>query len=91
MKKTMLLATVLALAIGASAQVSQQPGPHAILPNARTNAVGVTSIQSAQSVYAAPPIAKAGPNAVNNGPPNRCYGFKWQQFLKPFLCGLGIE
>ena len=72
MKKLTLLASLLALALGASAQSHQSVGPVAIPPNARggarTNAVGVTTtthpaaaVQS--SAAAAKPASNGGPQA----------------------------
>ena len=74
MKKVALLATVLALAIGASAQISRTAGPDA--RHASPNALGNTSNQPTHAVneagktavgggQQAPPVQKVEPNAIN--------------------------
>ena len=68
MKKLTLLASLLALALGASAQSHQSVGPVVIPPNARggarTNAVGVTTTTppaaAVQSAAAAKPASNGG-------------------------------
>jgi len=79
MKKVALFATVLALAIGASAQASHAvPGPNAISSHVSANASGITTTQPAQAVSGAksavtsgaPPVAKQPPNAINSVAPN---------------------
>ena len=75
MKKATLFATVLVLALAASAQESHSVGPNVILPNARharANAEGATTIQqaNAQSVSATAktgPVAVVGSNAIQVG------------------------
>jgi hypothetical protein len=65
MKKVALFATILALALSASAQNAHYPGPTAVGPNARNgaNPNGVTTSQAAnaRSVSA---DAKQGPTVV---------------------------
>ena len=74
MKKVALLATILALAIVASAQESRTAAPNA--RHASANAVGSTSNQSAHTVNEAgktavsggaqgPPVQKVDPNAID--------------------------
>ena len=74
MKKVALLATVLALAIGACAQESRSVSPNA--RHANPNAVGTSSTQPAQAVSSAakttvsggpqgPPVQKVGGNAID--------------------------
>ena len=73
MKKATLFATVLALALAASAQESHSVGANVILPNARhesANAVGVTTLPAAnaQSVSAdARPTAAVASSAIQVG------------------------
>ena len=75
MKKVALFATVLALALAASAQEANFRGPNVILPNARharANAEGMTTIQpaNAQSASATAqqgPVAKVDANAIHVG------------------------
>ncbi len=67
MKKVALFATILALALSASAQESHYPGPTAVGPNARNgaNPNGVTTTQAAnaRSVSA---DARQGPTVVGS-------------------------
>ncbi len=67
MKKIALFATILALALSASAQESHYPGPTAVGPNARNgaNPNGVTTTQAAnaRSVSA---DARQGPTVVGS-------------------------
>jgi hypothetical protein len=80
MKKVALFATVLALALAASAQESNSVGANVILPNARhvsASAEGMTTAQPANQQSASadakvqmsggppgPPVQKQGPTAV---------------------------
>ena len=78
MKKVALIATVLALVIGAGAQESRTAGPDA--RHASATAVGNTSNQSAHAVNEAaktavssgpqgPPVLKQDPNAIDKDQP----------------------
>lgn len=69
MKKVALFATILALALSASAQESHYPGPTAVGPNARNgasanaNGVSTTQAANARSVSA---DARQGPTVVGS-------------------------
>src|SRR5271167_1496385 len=76
MKKATLFATILALALAASAQEAHFPGPNVIAPSARgghqANAVGVTTLpgpnaRSARATAKTGPIAAVGSNAIQVG------------------------
>jgi hypothetical protein len=74
MKKVALFATILALALSASAQESHYPGPTAVGPNARNgaNPNGVTTTQAANARSVSEtarqaPIAAVGSHAVQVG------------------------
>src|SRR3974377_989984 len=75
MKKVALFATILALALSASAQESHFPGPNAVSPNARS---GASSSANGSSTYQAPngqpvsatakqPVAAVSTNAIQVG------------------------
>jgi hypothetical protein len=72
MKKVALIATILALALSASAQQSKSVSSHVVLPSARggasANAITTSQAPNAQSVSAKqPPVAAAGTNAIQVG------------------------
>jgi hypothetical protein len=72
MKKVALIATILALALSASAQDSKSVSSHVVLPNASNgasaNAITTTQAPNAQSGSAQQaPFAVASPNAIQVG------------------------
>jgi len=73
MKKLTLLACLLALTLGASAQNHQSVSPTAIPPNARggekANAVGATTIRPVAASQSADSAAKPAPDTGHKVPP----------------------